>query len=404
MWPPRSAAADIVCFASIDWDGVWQAPQAIMSALARQGHRVLFVENTGTRPPSYRDWPRLGQRIANWRRGRGGFRVERERLVVFSPLALPMPYARLARHLNRRLLARALQGFLRAAGAARPVAWVFLPTPLTRELARDLEPIATVYHGLDDIGASSAAARQLGPAEARLLADADLVLVSSDRLRERALRYRAEVHLAAPGVDFPLFDRLRDRREPPPEIRWLPGPIMGYVGGIHRWFDQALLARVATDLPDASFVLVGPVEEDVSRLAACPNVHLLGARPHAALPGYIGAFDAGLIPYRLTEYTASVYPSKLNEYLAMGIPVVATGLPEIHRFNAEHGDPVAVGGTAASFAAALRRAVAERSPAAAARRVEVARRNSWDARLRLISGLLEDLLRHRHTAGADLPT
>ncbi len=70
-------------------------------------------------------------------------------------------------------------------------------------------------------------------------------------------------------------------------------------------------------------------------------------------------FDVGIVPYRLTEYTANVYPTKLNEYLSMGIPVVATDLPEIRRFNAEHGNIVAIAGDAAAFATAIRDALAD---------------------------------------------
>ena len=405
MWPARESGVDIVCFSSIDWDFVWQAPQAIMTALARQGHRVLFVESTGARVPWVRDWRRLLQRLRNRCRGHGGFRLERERLVVFSPLALPLPYARAACRLNRGLLTRALRRFLRGADALNPVAWVFLPTPLTCELARDLGPVVTVYHGLDDIAASSEAARRLAQAEAALFASADLVFVSSERLRQRAMQYRDQAHFVPAGVDFALFDALRRRAEPAPaELQGLPRPVFGYVGGVHRWFDQELVARVAVTLPEASFVVVGPLLEDVSRLAGCSNVHLLGRRPHASLPRYIGAFDAGLIPYRLTEYTASVYPSKLNEYLAMGIPVLATGLPELRRFNAEHGEMVTIADTADAFAVGLRRAVAERSAVDVARRVEVARQNSWDARLGLLSGLLEAALRDRTaTSRSPLP-
>ena len=80
------------------------------------------------------------------------------------------------------------------------------------------------------------------------------------------------------------------------------------------------------------------------------------------VPDYIKGFDVGLVPYRLAPYTADVYPTKLNEYLAMGIPVVATDLPAIRRFNAEHGPVVAMGHDADAFAAAIRAAATRARP------------------------------------------
>jgi hypothetical protein len=60
---------DIVCFSSIDWQFIWQGHQEIMSTLAANGNRVLFVENTGVRAPAMRDLPRVRQRLRNWWRG-----------------------------------------------------------------------------------------------------------------------------------------------------------------------------------------------------------------------------------------------------------------------------------------------------------------------------------------------
>src|SRR6185436_17143199 len=62
--------SDILCVSSIDWDFIWQGHQEIMSTLAADGHRVLFIENTGVRPPSMRDLPRVRQRLVNWWRSR----------------------------------------------------------------------------------------------------------------------------------------------------------------------------------------------------------------------------------------------------------------------------------------------------------------------------------------------
>ena len=391
---------DILCISSIDWDFIWQGHQEIMSTLAAEGHRVLFLENTGVRAPKVRDLPRVRQRIRNWWRGTKGFREERPNLFVYSPLVFPFPYSRFARWANRFLLMRSLRRWMRATGFHRPIAWTFLPTPLALDLLRDLDPQLTIYYCIDDLASSSLSARRIVPSEQRLFREADLVFVTSEALRTRAAQFSNRVHLFPFGVSFDRFDQVRDGHEPAPtDLAPLPRPIVGYVGGLHQWVDQELIAAAATRMPDASFAIIGPIQTDVSALERVPNITLFGQRPHPELPRYVKSFDVGIVPYRLTDYTANVYPTKLNEYLVMGIPVVATDLAEIRRFNAEHGDIVAVAGDADGFVSAARAAFRPAPSETVARRIAVAHGNSWQSRIAAMHRLIEDAL-ERRTAGA----
>jgi uncharacterized SAM-binding protein YcdF (DUF218 family)/glycosyltransferase involved in cell wall biosynthesis len=387
---------DILCISSIDWDFIWQGHQEIMATLAAQGHRVLFLENTGVRGPSMRDIPRVRQRVRNWWKGTKGFREERPNLFVYSPIVLPMPYSRLARWVNRALLLRSMRRWMRAIGFFRPIVWTFLPTPLTLDLIRDLDPQLTVYYCIDDFASSSAGAKRIVASEEALFVTADLVFVTSEKLRQRASRHSDHVHLFPFGVKFEAFDRIREESAPPPDdVARLRRPVAGYVGGLHQWVDQDLVAAVAARLPDVSIALVGPEQTDVSLLRQIPNVFLLGLKPHDELPRYVKAFDVGLVPYRLTEYTANVYPTKLNEYLVMGIPVVATDLPEIRRFNATHGEVVSIAADADAFAAAVRRSLLPSESADIARRIAVAESNSWQSRIAAMERLIEEALERR---------
>ena len=391
---------DILCLSSIDWDFIWQGHQEIMATLAAQGDRVLFVENTGVRAPTLRDLPRLRQRIRNWLRGTKGFRQERERLYIYSPLLLPFPYSRLACWINRRLLLGALQRWMRAAKFEQPIVWTFLPTPLVLEVIEALTPRLTIYYCIDDLASSSRQARRIGHSEARLFRTADLVFVTSHKLQERASRFaRGPVHLFPFGVSFPQFERVRNSGDGlPTDLQSLRRPVIGYVGGIHQWVDQELLAAVAERMPEASFALVGPPQADVSALARCRNIHLLGRKPHADIPHYIKGFDVGIVPYRLSDYTAHVYPTKLNEYLAMGIPVVATDLPEIRRFNDAHQGVVSIAQDAEHFAQAVREVMGG-AVIHVQRLIDVARQNSWDTRIAQMSALIEQELAARHATG-----
>jgi uncharacterized SAM-binding protein YcdF (DUF218 family)/glycosyltransferase involved in cell wall biosynthesis len=387
---------DVLCISSIDWDFIWQGHQEIMSRLAAEGHRVLFVENTGVRAPKVRDLPRVRQRIRNWWRGTKGFREERPNLFVYSPLLLPLPYFWLARWINRTLLTRALQRWMGATGFHRPIVWTFLPTPLAVDVIRAIDPQVTIYYCIDDLASSSPGARKIVPSEERLFRQADLVFVTSERLRERAARFSRHVHVFPFGVNLERFDAVRQSLDPAPgDMQALTRPAVGYVGGLHQWVDQPLLASVASRLPDVTFALIGPAQTDVSMLERCPNVRLFGQRAHPDVPRYVKDFDVGIVPYRLTEYTANVYPTKLNEYLSMGIPVVATDLPEIRRFNRDHGDVVEVAGNAESFAEKIRLSLRDSTRAEIEKRIAVAHANSWQNRLLAMGALIDDAIGHR---------
>ena len=382
---------DVICISSIDWDFIWQGHQEIMTRLAAGGHRVLFIENTGVRPPRLGDLPRVVSRLRNWRRGTKGFREERPNLFIHSPIVVPLPYSRIAQWLNTRVLMRGINRWMRAVGVTRPVVWTFLPTPLARAVIADIDPALTIYYCIDDLASSSKEARKIVQSEQALFKSADLVFVTSERLRERAAQSSSRVHLFPFAVNLAVFQKSREQNEAvPADLAALKRPVAGYVGGLHQWVDQDLLAAVAAKLPNVSFALIGPEQTDVSRLKALPNVHFFGQRPHGDLPRYVRGFDVGLVPYRITEYTANVYPTKLNEYLVMGIPVVATDLNEIRRFNAEHGNIVRIAASADAFGDAISAAIAEvAAPSDVARRITVAESNSWERRLEKMSGLIE---------------
>jgi len=392
------ARADILCISSIDFDFIWQGHQEIMSTLAARGHRVLFLENTGVRPLRFRDLPRLRRRIRNWSKGPGGFREERPNLYVFSPLVLPGPYSRTITRINRLLLLRSIRRWMRATGVTRPIVWTFLPTPLAHELIAHLDPTLTIYYCIDDFVSSSPEARRITESETAMFRRADLVFVTSEQLRRRAAAVSDRVHLFPFGVKYESFEAIRESpRRTPGDIARATRPVVGYVGGLHQWIDQDLVAETAARVPEATFAFVGPAQCDVARLASAPNVLLLGSKPHPELPHYVREFDVGIVPYKLSDYTANVYPTKLNEYLAMGIPVIASDLAEIRRFNADNGDVVAIVRDSEQFAAAIRRALDGDAPGAASRRIAVARSNGWTSRIDRMTALIAEAAAARAT-------
>jgi len=246
---------NVVIISSIDWSTHWQMHHQLATSMVEAGNRVLFIENTGARGPRFADIGRMRERILNWVKSVRGFREVQADLTVYSPLFLPFPYSRIASAINRFIISRSVKQWMRSAHFHNPVIFTFLPTPLAQALIRDVDPVLVVYYCVDNMADSSPDTQQLRPWEDMLFSQADVVLVTSEAIRERAEQFAKHVFSFPSGVDFSKFAFALESSSLPDELAVLSRPIIGYVGALSGVFDQNLLLEMAKQLPFATFVL-----------------------------------------------------------------------------------------------------------------------------------------------------
>ncbi len=325
----------IVCLGGEDW---WYHSHAhfdiqVMKRLSRRC-RVLYVCSIGMRMPSLRRDAQFWKRISNKLRSvaRTLHRVT-DRLWVYSPLPLPLYQYNVGRQVNHALLGAQLRGVFNHLGIRRPLFWINTPTgwPIVRGFGHR----GVLYQRTDEYAAyafDNFNAAWVQMLDEQLLLRADLVLHVDSELHERSARAGGRAVLLEQGVDERFLDPPANER-PPDDLPMAGGPIVGYVGNLepHK-FNAELVAAAARQLPDCSFVLVGPYHQNADGLRGLPNVHLLGPRPHDRIMAYVRAFDVCMLPTARTSWAQHSNPIKLMEYLAAGRPVVATRTPAADRF------------------------------------------------------------------------
>ena len=144
----------------------------------------------------------------------------------------------------------------------------------------------------------------------------------------------------------------------PPVPDWfaeLSGPVAFYAGGLQRRIDVKALAALASDLPEWTVVLVGPMQEpdQFQALADLDNVLIRDAEPRPRVLAMMSAADVCLVPH--VAETAWMSPLKVYEYLACGAEVVATDVEPMRGLSSHchlvpEGTPLAPAVLAASAA------------------------------------------------------
>ncbi len=238
-----------------------------------------------------------------------------------------------------------------------------------------------IYDFVDDIDVFYGDQQQIAKGHRYLLANASFILATAQKLVEEAAAYRADVIYSPNGVVYEHFST-----PPPllPPVDLLPilekeKPIIGYYGALARWFDYDLLKAVAVLRPDYQFVLIGPDYDGTlspSKISHFDNIHHLGVKPYADLPGYLHYFDVATIPFLVNDITNATSPLKLFEYMAGGKPIVVTPMRESMQYK-----DVLIAKDAEEFAWQLDKAIhLGKNDSYIERIKKIAQENTWESR------------------------
>ena len=173
-------------------------------------------------------------------------------------------------------------------------------------------------------------------AEINIANKVDTVIYTAKNLKEKydQIKDKSKMKYVPNGIDLDFF-KAADRSLPQ-ELEDIPEPRVIYVGAIHDWFDVDLVYYCAKNLPNYSFIIIGPEQKDLSLLKKLKNIHILGSIPYAKIPAFLYNSQVGIIPFNVKDYpdlVNSINPLKMYEYLACGLKVVSVEWEQINDMN-----------------------------------------------------------------------
>jgi glycosyltransferase involved in cell wall biosynthesis len=299
---------------------------------------------------------------------------------VYSPFSLPVHHIRWLRVVNSVVLRLQLWVVAHKLGLWKPIVWVACPAAC--DVAVKMKKAKMIYQRTDRFEEfHNVDAETIKQFDRKLKISADLtVFVNNNLFEEEAGQCRKAVYLDH-GVDYDMFAGAEQDPQKPEDIANITGPIVGFFGGIDdHTSDIGFVERVVDFLSEMSFVFVGKVSSDCSRLAPRKNVLMLGQKPYERIPHYGKCFDVAIMPWQQNRWIEACNPIKLKEYLALGKPVVSTPFTELQKYL----DVVYVANTPEDFAQCIVKALNENSPERIAARRKKVEASTWDNKAQLV--------------------
>ncbi|WP_152560127.1 glycosyltransferase family 1 protein [Hymenobacter sp. IS2118] len=367
---------DLVCFAHLHWDFVWQRPQHLLSRFAQHG-RVFYVEdafyhNDDLVEPHVEIKPRDN-----------GVKV----VVVHLPHRLRADEAA-ADQAQFEVLSR----YFAEQSVTNYLFWYYTPMALGK--SRQFAPKLTVYDCMDELAAFKFAPPELKKREQELFQKADLVFTGGHTLYEAKREQHPDAHPFPSSIDKAHFGQARGPMAEPADQATIPHPRIGFFGVVDERLDIELLRELSQNHSEWQFVIIGPVVKiDPATLPRTTNVHYLGGKDYKELPAYLKGWDVATLLFADNESTKFISPTKTPEYLAAGNPVVSTPIRDVVR---PYGDLklVHIADNAVDFGRAIEQALTQRDDADWRQRTDdYLATISWDQTWQQMVALMQDRLR-----------
>lgn len=313
-----------------DWGRHPSSSQHILTALM-DSYEVIWINSIGLRQPklTWRDINRVKEKLQSSLCHRSALvpAVTKEHDIpqtptaIIKPLVWPLAQHSLIQKLNNVILSQQL----RRKKSPR-IIWAALPSAVDYLDICDSDLV--IYYCGDDFSALAGVDHHyVAQAEQRLIDRADIILACSPALQQK---FPADKTWLLPhGVAISQFANPM----PCPVDIETSRPSVGFYGSLNNWLDQDLLYQLANARPDINFYLVGPVDTDISLLGQNHNIHLLPAKPHHQLAGYLQHWTMAILPFKDNEQIRACNPLKLREYLAAGCPVISSDFPAVQPYR-----------------------------------------------------------------------
>jgi glycosyltransferase involved in cell wall biosynthesis len=329
----------IVIISDVDWEGHWVCEQQITKLLSNS-NRVLYIEQTRTLLAFLRKSGGDTSILNKIRLILKGLRKLDDNLAIVSPpLMLPFKYLPLIYQINQKIRLFWVRKLFKKANINNPILITFDPD--SSGLIGHLNEKLSIYYRNDTHdkrGLWFNPNQLVSKRETELIQKVDLVITLSNSLAAKSRYLNVKTFVVPNGVDLDLFhETFNNKCGEPYDISDIPHPRVGLVGMLDWRIDVTLLEDIARKQREWSIVLIGPINPQYRKmfdsLRSLKNVHFLGHKKVSKVPIYIKGLDVGLIPYKINDYTKGILSLKIFEYSALGIPTVATPMPELYAYN-----------------------------------------------------------------------
>jgi GT2 family glycosyltransferase/glycosyltransferase involved in cell wall biosynthesis len=303
----------IVILAPIDWSYRHQRPQNLAESLVKRGYQVIYLNPTIEYVSGNRDEIVSIQANGVWV---STIRSQYRRKSFYVGVeGFPEKMAEgTAKLLEKFVSSKFYSSAIIVIG--QPSWWPLAERMQGNQLLFDCMDFHAGFQEIDPLNVMH---------EKSLDVASDNIVVTSEFLRSSKsvqIGTSKPIALIRNGVDTGHFV---------PDMNDVPEGVVGYFGALAEWFDIDLVRYLVEARPRIRFEFIGLVSDPniVNQLGNYSNVSFLGEVPNNELPERVRTWSAGLIPFKLSQLILATNPVKMYEYASMGIPTIATQIPEV---------------------------------------------------------------------------
>lgn len=303
----------VVIFAPIDWRYRHQRPQNLAESFSKAGNTVFYVNPTVEYSSGFQDEVYVEQIESVWVCTiRSSFRGKSWYIGVEG---FPQQIAEsVAKQIEDQVSRKAYGSAILL--VQQPSWWPIVERMQGNQIVFDCMDLHAGFADIDPLNVSL---------ESLLDTSSDQIIVTSEFLatsKSSQLSDLKPLKVIRNAVDVNRFSVSPKAKQK---------NIVGYFGALAEWFDIELVDFLISENQELRFEIIGLISnsEIKSRLGKHNNVVFHGEVPNAHLPALVSSWGAGLIPFRLSPLILATNPVKMYEYAAMGIPTVATDIPEV---------------------------------------------------------------------------